>query len=203
MKIKICGITHPDDALLAAEAGADFIGIIFSEKSKRSITMARATEICAAIKHTHVKLTGVFVDQSQQEIMNVYEKLALDAIQLHGSIARAQLNSLLHLNTIFYAMTPDCKKISENLPINVIPLIDNAEAGSGKVFEWKTFTPPARCWALAGGLNHDNVSIAVTLLNPNIIDVASGVEYRDSIRKDPNKLRQFIQAAKIRRTIFA
>jgi phosphoribosylanthranilate isomerase len=197
MKVKICGMTHPEDAELAAQLGADSIGIIFSDNSKRNVDLSTAKEIAQAGKQAGAEPIGVFIDQSADQIISICEKVGLNSVQLHGRISRKALPLLSHYNVI-YALGVGNKEINiERLPMSVTLLFDSTKPGSGSPFDWTAFPPPANFhWILAGGLNPNNVAEAIVLLKPYGVDVATGVEYSNNTRKDPALVKAFINAAK-------
>lgn len=198
MKVKICGVTNPKDADFAASAGADYIGVNFSKKSKRKVTLTQAKEIYSAIQDKSTELVGVFVDETAEEILTICNETNINTIQLHGNRAREQIRYLRDVYTIFYAVpnVEDEFRYDPALRNQIILLFDNQRAGSGEMFNWGKFMPPKRPWILAGGLNKENVGDAIQLLHPYMVDVASGVECRDSIRKDHALIAAFIKAAK-------
>lgn len=192
MKIKICGITHPDDAQHAAEEGADYIGIIFSRQSKRVVTIKQAKEILTVANNYPITPVAVFLEQSFDDIKTIADNLQIDTIQIHGVHSTDEILRLSKLYTVFYA-------VSDNLDDSIlpydrtIPLYDNHTPGSGHTFDWKSFNPPSSPWVLAGGLNCHNIDTAMQLFNPHIVDVASGVEYQESNRKNPLLIKELIR----------
>lgn len=199
MKVKICGMTHPEDALHAAKSGADFIGILFSERSKRKVSLPLAKEITKAAKENGAIPVGVFVDESVSQILSICELTGLDTLQLHGEESKAALPSLQSLYNIIYAIpvgNEGCKIPYIKIPPSILPLFDSFLGGSGQPFNWDNFTPPEREWILAGGLTVDNLKQAIELLKPYGVDVSGGVEYNNSIRKDPAKVKEFIRITK-------
>lgn len=191
MQIKICGITHPDDALMAAKLGANYIGMIFSKSSKRNVSHALGKEIADAARMKDAEPVGVFVEATFDEILLCCELTGITTVQLQGDLAR-QHASRLDLN-IFYAI-PDLFNYT-TIPLHVIPLFDNG-GGTGKTFDWKTFVPPKdKNWFLAGGLTPSNVHEAIRTLSPYGVDVSSGVEYKETRRKDPGLVAAFIKEA--------
>jgi phosphoribosylanthranilate isomerase len=200
MKVKICGMTHPDDAEYAACLGADYIGIIFADHSRRKVSLPVAKCIADVSKKADAEPVGVFVDQTADQIASICEQTGINTVQLHGAISQQALHDILSYYSIIYAISVEKNGITsqtQTLPISVIPLYDNANGGTGVPFDWMAFSSPKKtCWMLAGGLNADNVAEAIALLKPNGVDVATGVEFPNSIRKDPMLVKAFIQAAK-------
>lgn len=200
MKIKICGVRNPKDAAHAAQLGADFIGIIFSRKSKRYVSSNEANEIAAASAENGALPVGVFVDETVDEIITCCTNANINIIQLHGALSKQHLPVLLLYSfKLFYAVPVDTNGKCENmpgLPKSVMPIFDCGSGGSGKNFDWNSFLPPkAVPWFLAGGLNHENIGQAIRKLKPYGVDVASGVEALCGTRKDPFLLEKFIRNA--------
>lgn len=200
MKVKICGVTHPEDAELAASLGADYIGIIFAERSKRKVSYPMAKAIAKAAKDGRAIPVGVFVEQTAEQIVSICEQTGIRTVQLHGSYTQEDLQILSNQYTIFYSLSVEKNGVFSQipvLPIAAIPIYDNLTGGTGKTFDWNTFSPPKNTpWFLAGGLNPTNVTQAINLLQPTGVDVATGVEFPNITRKDPHLVKAFIQAAK-------
>lgn len=199
MKVKICGVTHPQDAEYASKLGADYIGIIFCERSRRHVSAEVAKSIVNIVKQFGVEPVGVFSDHNDEQIHAICQQTGIQTIQLHGTKAKQALYALIDDYHVIYSIPVEKDgSVSElqRLP-KVTYLYDNSVPGSGKPFDWMNFTPPQSLpWILAGGLNPNNVEEAINLLNPAVVDVATGVEYPGSIRKNPMLLKDFLQAAK-------
>ncbi len=194
MKVKICGVTHPEDALHAASCGADFIGIIFAKKSKRRVSIAQAQAIAKAARQGGAETVGVFVDETLEDIVSACKESGINIVQLHGKGAQKCLSQLLPMFTVIYAVTPN---EVHTLPNHVTLLVDSSNPGSGECLDWKAFLPPKDIpWILAGGLKPDNVAEAIRILHPHGVDVASGVEMQGSTRKDPFIVEAFITKSK-------
>jgi phosphoribosylanthranilate isomerase len=219
-KIKICGITSPADALLAAKLGADAIGLNFYEKSPRYITPLSAADISAQLP-SHVERVGVFVNAGLAQIQNTVEVARLTCVQLHGDETEeflGQLDSIVPL-TIKAFRLPDpgndtgilLMPVAEYLgAIDLVVgcrqplvLLDAHRAhqfgGTGATLDWHTihkerFLTNRTPLILAGGLTPENVAEAILTARPDAIDVASGVESSHG-QKDPHKLRDFIASA--------
>lgn len=198
MYVKICGVTHPDDATFAVNQGADFIGTIFSPYSKRKVTLPLAKEIAHSTRQRGGKPVAVFTAESAEKIISICDEADIHHVQLHGRYSLDVLQSLNEKFFLIYAIPVDGKNIF--IPTFVTPLFDNATPGKGISFNWNEFTPITnRQWFLAGGLTPTNVTAAIDLLNPNGVDVATGVEFLNSTRKDPEKVKAFIQNAKTKK----
>lgn len=200
MKVKICGMTHPDDAEYAARLGADYIGIIFVDRSKRKVSLPVAKCIADVSRKAGAEPVGVFVDHTAAQIASICEQTGINTVQLHGATSHQALHAVLGRYSVIYAISVEKNGITsqtQTLPISVMPLYDNANGGTAVPFDWFAFSPPKNtCWMLAGGLNVENIAEAIALLKPNGVDVATGVEFPHAIRKDPSLVKAFIQAAK-------
>ncbi len=196
-------MTDLNDAIYAADLGADYIGIILSSYSKRHVSISVAEKIASAAKEGGAEPVAVFVDETAEQIISVCKQIGIKRVQLHGPISRKSYSELPKDFSIVYTISVKGNSIScstETLDRPVTLLFDSSPGGSGKPFDWMQFSPPKSCdWILAGGLNPQNVQEAIQLLKPQGVDVASGVEFKNSIRKDPELVKAFIKAAKLTR----
>jgi phosphoribosylanthranilate isomerase len=202
MKIKICGITNLDDALLAVELGADALGFIFYPPSKRAVTVPVAADICNALP-PFVSKVGVFVDELEYEIEKALSECLLTGLQFHGDEPPGFCQKF-PAKSIKAIRVKDAGSLvaAQEYDVDAL-LLDTYTAtesgGTGKTFDWalakkaqELLTPPI---ILSGGLNPANVAEAIRQVQPYAVDVASGVE-REPGRKDPEKLRRFFEACK-------
>jgi phosphoribosylanthranilate isomerase len=211
-QIKICGVTRPEDAVVASEAGADAIGLNFFDKSPRFVDDARAAEIIAALPASVAKV-GVFVNAGVVEIRRKVEQLGLDWVQLHGD-EPPQLVMMLGGLPVLRAIR--LKERSQKImPLLRPPMVDfirmptallidayspSAYGGTGETVAWDEI-PRIRKEVvglpvvLAGGLTAENVAEAIRVSGANAVDTASGVEASPGI-KDHDKIRAFVAAAK-------
>lgn len=200
MKVKICGITHPEDAEHAARSGADYIGIIFAERSKPRISPARAKEISQAARRGGAVPVGVFADEDADRIHSICGGAEINVVQLHGTGSKHCLPFLLGRYSVIFAFPVNLDGSLREifpLPEGVCPLFDCLGGGTGQSFDWNAFAlPMCGPWMLAGGLNPQNVSLVVQLLKPDGVDVSSGVELLHSTRKCPRLVEAFIQKTK-------
>ena len=202
VRVKICGVTSVEDALLAADSGADLIGLNFYPPSPRSVSLTTAQAIRAALPE-HVWCVGVFVNAERSHIAALSEQLRLQAVQFHGDETSADVQGWSCL-TIKALRVPVDGPLPEwqQFPVNYL-LLDTHRpgryGGTGERFSWDHLTTlPRACrqqLILAGGLTPENVAEAVRVVSPWAVDVASGVESAPG-RKDPEKVRAFIANAK-------
>ncbi|WP_040983460.1 phosphoribosylanthranilate isomerase [Oceanobacillus jeddahense] len=199
MLIKICGITSSEIAETAVQAGADFLGFVFA-KSKREISADQARKIIAALPE-HVKSVGVFVNKDVQEIEKIARITGLDLIQLHGEESAETVSSLtLPVIKSLPGTEEGIKKAAQYDAASYLlmdsPPLPHAHGGNGISFNWSMLKGHTffNQLILAGGLTPENVAEAIQLVNPSGVDVSSGVETDG--KKDPDKIKAFIQAAK-------
>jgi phosphoribosylanthranilate isomerase len=203
-RIKICGITNRDDALLAVELGADALGFVFYPKSPRRVTLEQAASICRALP-PFVATVGVFVNATQQEIESTLAPTSgsgLTILQFHGDEPPGFCRRFT-TRTIKAIRVRDEDSLRAAAEYDVDALLldtytDTERGGTGRTFDWslavraKKIGPPI---ILSGGLTTENVQEAIRKVRPYAVDVSSGVE-REPGRKDPEKLRRFIELCK-------
>jgi phosphoribosylanthranilate isomerase len=195
-RVKICGVTRLDDALLAVELGASAIGFVFWSGSARAIEPQRARDIAARLPATVVSV-GVFVDQSIEIVRRIADAARLGAVQLHGTEAVEDFDALpwpiIKAVSIQDAVRPP--ELSD-LPRHVTALLDAHDpvrrGGTGRTIDWRIAASVAaeRPIILSGGLRPENVADAVATVRPYAVDVASGVESAPGV-KDAARLRAF------------
>ena len=200
--IKICGITNPDDARLAAELGAFAIGMVFWPRSPRRITVDAAREIVDALSAS-VQKVGVFVDQPAEEVHEVADQVGLTVVQLHGH-EDAREYEREPGPRVMKAVALDTAEDADRamaLPGTVLALLDAHDpvkrGGTGRTIDWSLAArvSAARRVVLSGGLHAGNVREAIGVVHPFAIDVSSGVEQAPG-RKDPEKLRALFAAVR-------
>ncbi len=202
VKVKICGITRAEDAVAAAEAGADAIGLVFAD-SPRRVSVAQAQDIIAVLP-PFVTPVALVVNESPGSILGKCEILGVRTVQLHGDeppkAARDLAAAGLRVIRAFRIGAEADLEALRDYPANAY-LLDSKVAGrlggTGVALDWEL---AARATAigriiLAGGLTPDNVAEAIRRVRPYAVDVSSGVESAPG-KKDPSKLRAFVAAAR-------
>ena len=206
-RVKICGITNIEDAVAAAEYGADAIGFVFQPKSPRAITPETAKNIVSALP-PFITIIGVFVNESKQEIERIIRYVGLNIVQLHGNEPpdACQLNK----KVIKAIRVKDLTDLEPLKRYNVSAfLLDtyspHTMGGTGQIFNWDIAVEAKKFGRiiLAGGLNHENIEEAIKWVRPYGIDVATGVESNKKGEKDHKKLKLFIEKAREAFTIYA
>lgn len=197
MFVKICGITSEDDALLAVALGADALGFVFAP-SPRQVTASRVYDITRRLP-PEILTVGVFRDELPDRVVDITQRAGLKAAQLHGRESRnqvEQVNKYVHWVIKSVEAGSAAAMNADNLGTDMV-LVDASEPGSGKLFDWSLLAdmPEVPRLMLAGGLNPENVGLAIETVRPWGVDVSSGVEAEPG-RKDPIKLRAFIKNAK-------
>ena len=199
MLVKVCGITNEQTALVAANAGADFIGFVFATSS-RQITTERAREIAGQLP-SHIKTVGVFVNEDIEKVQEIANLVGLDYIQLHGDETPAYCAafSLPIIKAFSIKEQADSARLKSY--DCAYYLVDSPgvkyRGGSGVPFDWNLLNNqdiPREKLILAGGLHADNIEDAIMKVQPFAVDVSSGVE--TDKRKDPEKIKQFLLKAK-------
>ncbi len=194
MDVKICGMTHREDVQHAALAGADYVGLIFSQSSKRQVSLAKAQELCQVAKNYGIEPVGVFVTEGFEEIFYIAKTLELKTIQLHGSTPKESLHILMNSFSIIYACKAD--EIIPSFPSITLLFDQEKEEHSLPLDLHGIHLPLGRHFWLAGGLTVDNVQEKIRQVQPHGVDVARGVETFGSLRKDPVLMSLFIQKVK-------
>ncbi len=204
VKVKICGIRDATMAQVAAEAGADFIGLVFVPSTPRLVTVAQAAQIVRELGNDGPKVVGLFMDAPTAEICAVAEQVGLDCLQLTGNEAPKivkQLNRPViktvrcggqHIDELLAEV-----EIWHKAGATVLLDAPGTAGGHGKLANWGNAAAVALRYPiiLAGGLNPTNVSDAIALVRPWGVDVSSGVERERGV-KDATLVRAFVKAAK-------
>ena len=207
VEIKICGITRVSDALAAVELGAHMIGLNFYAGSPRHISLELAQQIAAAVAG-RVKLAGVFVNMNVEDVLSIARAVPLHAVQLHGGESPQDCLTLASEFDVIRALKVDADfsvaRASEFAVCRGL-LLDTpctTHGGSGQSFDWATVewtsvrrVLPRTKLFLAGGLHTGNIAEAIAAVQPDVVDVCSGVESTKGI-KSVEKMRDFVAAVR-------
>lgn len=197
MFVKICGITNEDDALLAVALGADAVGFVFAA-SVRQIAVQKVYDITRRLP-PEILTVGVFRDELPRRVIEMTQSAGLRAAQLHGHESPEDVIAVAqHVRTVIKAVPAGSSDAANaHLFGTRMVMVDAPAPGSGKVFDWSLVgeMPGGIDVILAGGLTPENVAAGITQVNPWGVDVSSGVEASPG-RKDPIKLKRFIEAAR-------
>ncbi len=207
VEIKICGITRVSDALAAVELGAHMIGLNFYAGSPRHISLELAQQIAAAVAG-RIKLAGVFVNMNVEDVLSIARAVPLHAVQLHGGESPQDCLTLASEFDVIRALKVDADfsvaRASEFAVCRGL-LLDTpctTHGGSGQSFDWATVewtsvrrVLPRTKLFLAGGLHTGNIAEAIAAVQPDVVDVCSGVELTKGI-KSVEKMRDFVAAVR-------
>ena len=196
-RVKVCGITKKEDALLAADLGVDALGFVFYKDSPRYIDPGKVGEITSAL-HPFILRVGLFVNSNEDVVRDSIKKSKINFLQFHGDESEKYCNQF---------NLPYIKSISMKDGVNLLEccseyrsasalLLDTynkkLKGGTGEVFDWKkipnNLSSPL---IIAGGLNPENIENLIKLVNPFCVDVSGGVEINKGI-KDKEKMKKFM-----------
>jgi phosphoribosylanthranilate isomerase len=203
VKVKICGITNWVDARRAVAEGATLLGFNFYAGSARYVKPATAKKIVSRLPK-RISAVGVFVNESEQKMLEIARAVGLDTIQLHGDESPAMVARLKRSFPVIKAIRVRKSSAAGQLgkfQVATALLLDGFDTrqrgGTGKTFDWKVARRAKRYGRifLAGGLTPENVGEAILVARPYAVDVCSGVEARPG-KKDPARLRSLMRAAK-------
>ena len=198
-KIKICGLTREEDALFAAERGADFLGFIFIPSSPRHVEPERVAAIAARVRESGhpAKIVGVFHEASADYLREIGALVGLDLFQLIGTESDDDIRDLVTpvIKTLRVADALPDTHMSPSAAWLLFDTYDERRiGGTGRRFDWSLLAKYERSkpFFVSGGLTPDNVVAAITLVRPDAIDVSSGVESAPGI-KDHDKIGRLIE----------
>jgi phosphoribosylanthranilate isomerase len=197
-RVKICGITRAQDALEAVKQGTDAIGLVFYPKSPRNVSASQAAEIVSKIP-AFITVVGLFVDAEPAFVQEVLSVVHLDLLQFHGDETASQCRqySRPYMKAIRVKSDTNLVQYAADYADAKALLLDafaeGVPGGTGLVFDWslipQNFPLPI---VLAGGLNAENVGVAIEQVRPYAVDVSGGVEASKGI-KDAAKIAAFMR----------
>lgn len=195
-KIKLCGLTRPEDITAANVLEPDFVGFVFAPKSRRCVTAEQGKALRNHLLPS-IQAAGVFVDEEPERVAALLEEGIIDLAQLHGREDEDYLERLRALTgkpivQAFQVKTPKDLERSQSSSADYI-LLDSG-AGTGTTFDWGLLENLRRPYFLAGGLGPDNVVQAIRTLHPWGVDVSSGIETGGV--KDFHKMAAFVAAVR-------
>ena len=200
-RIKVCGITRPEDGLAAVNAGADAIGLVFYPPSPRAVTIEQAQAIVKQLP-AFVTVVALFVNEKREAINHILNSVSIDLLQFHGDESPEMCEGYGRpwIKAIRMKEGVDLPAIAEKYTGSRGLLLDAYEAGkpggTGSRFDWQRIpTELAGRIILAGGLNPENVETAVASVRPWAVDVSGGVEASKGI-KEAQKIAAFIRGVK-------
>lgn len=195
-KIKLCGLSRPQDIETANQLRPAFVGFVFAPASKRYVSPPQAEKLKGGLS-PEIQAVGVFVDQEMSMVAQLLNRDVIQMAQLHGSeddhyIRQLQaLTGKPVLRAFRIASAQDLVAAERSAADHI--LLDSG-AGTGRVFNWGLLQDFHRPYFLAGGLTPDNVARAVELLHPYGVDTSSGIETQGA--KDPAKMAAFVAAVR-------
>jgi phosphoribosylanthranilate isomerase len=200
--IKVCGITNPEDARVAADAGADAVGLVFAE-SPRQVGVEEAREISRALPRSVLKV-GVFVDAEPEEVLRIAREVGLDLAQLHGdetpetvTAVRAGGVKVMKAVRVRDAASLEALDLYEADLFLLDAYSEKARGGTGERFDWgvaKSLRGRDNI-VVSGGLGPENVREAVELFEPYGVDASSSLESEPG-KKNDERVRRFVLAAR-------
>lgn len=198
-KIKICGLTTPQEAEWVSKSQVDYAGmVLFFPKSKRNITIEQAKKIMKSML-PQIQKVAVVVSPSALQIKEIQEA-GFDIVQIHGQVLPEALETLrIPFLRAFNVDNMQEWERYEAEPKCIGYVFDAVKPGSGETFDWSSIPnlpEDGKPYLLAGGLNPDNVGSAVAAMHPYGVDVSSGVERDSGTGKDPEKMGAFVRAVR-------
>ena len=201
IRIKICGITRPDDGAVAARLGADAIGLVFYPASPRAVTVVQAQAVVAAMPPL-LTVVGLFVDPEPAFVEEVLGRVPLGLLQFHGDERPEECRRYQrpYLKAIRMRDGLDLQRVMRDFGDAAGVLLDSYRpgipGGTGNRFDWERIPHErAKPIVLAGGLTPENIEEAIRQVRPDAVDVSGGVEAAKGI-KDPAKIAAFIRGVR-------
>jgi phosphoribosylanthranilate isomerase len=201
-RIKICGLTRPQDVDLACSLGASYLGFNFAAVSPRRVSLATARALARAAG-SGIARVGVFVHERREEIEEAIEAAALDLVQIHRPLAAEDLDGSPRPVIAVERVSPRGVEAAPGVLLErcrsvLLDTASDGPGGTGIPFDWNVLA--GRTWPvpfiLAGGLAPGNVGEAIARVRPFAVDVASGVESSPGI-KDEHRMKEFFEAVRL------
>ena len=201
VRVNVCGITSPDDAVVTVQAGADAIGVVLYPGSKRFVPLESAAGWLGELAGAVVRV-ALLVNPTHDEVRRVLDAPEIDAVQLHGDETPDFCALLAGCGKpVLKALRMRCREVlatAATYPVTAVLLdayVDTAYGGTGHAFDWRWLAGFRTPFVLSGGLTPDNVRSAVQTWKPFAVDVSSGVEACPG-KKDAALVRAFVTEAK-------
>ena len=195
-KVKICGLTKPEEARMLNRYGADYAGfVMFYEKSRRNNSVQNAWQVLRYLDRK-IQRVAVVVSPTLEQI-RLIEQMDFNAVQIHGELSEELLGKIMIPVWRAYNVTDPVILQEEESEKITACVLDGSIPGSGKAFDWEKmryFGQGGRMLVLAGGLNEGNVREAIDIFHPDVVDVSTGVEGENG--KESGKVRAFIEKVK-------
>ena len=195
-KVKLCGLSRPEDIETANELLPDYIGFVLVPASRRYVAPEQAARLRAHLS-SRIRAVGVFADEEPEKVAALCRRGLIDLIQLHGREDEAYLDRLRRLTqtpVIQAYRIRDAECMERALRSSAEMILLDAGAGEGLCFDWSLLEGIRRPYFLAGGLDSSNVAGAIRKLAPYAVDVSSGIETGG--KKDRKKMHAFVRAVR-------
>ncbi len=195
--IKICGLMRGEDVLYVNEVSPEYIGFIFVRDRRRYVSPKTAKLLRSQLK-PGITAVGVFINEDPRTVAELWQSGLIDMAQLHGQEDEQYIKDLRSLTSLplikaFRVESKEDIERAEQSSADYI-LLDNGIGGTGSAFDWSLLAGVKREYFLAGGLNAENVSQAISFARPFAVDVSSGVETDG--KKDFQKIRAFVRSVR-------
>ena len=196
-KIKLCGLTRPEEIAAANALQPEYVGFVFAAKSRRAVSREMAAVLRVQLL-PQIQAVGVFVNEAPETVADLLNTGIIDIAQLHGREDETYIRCLRSrtnkpLLQAFRVDGPESLAKAQKSPADLV-LLDSGAGGTGTAFDWTLLDKFNRPYFLAGGLGPDTVGDAVQLLHPYAVDVSSGIETAG--KKDPAKMAAFVAAVR-------
>ena len=197
MQIKLCGLTRIEDIETANLLQPDYVGFVFYQKSKRNVSVDKAVELRKAL-NKEIKVVAVFLNEEIDKVVEIANYDFVDMVQVHGNLSKGYIKDIKTrtnkkvIQAFRIKNEEDIEKA--NASIADLVLLDNGDGGTGKPFNWELLSGMKREFILAGGLNAENVGLAIEKCHPIMVDASSSIETNGV--KDKEKMAAFVAAVR-------